>query len=245
MEKDRYGYERDLMRWLDRLLADLRKRMEANKRRLESISKPAFLAEDQAALDALSKEIDGLLERAAELGEQGEVDAALAVTNEADALKERRAQIERQADSRSGNNAMRGLVQSVCPVSGLIINDEDSRLRDHHAGRNYNSWKKLHEVHAALSEKLRERKNEASKSRRDDRDHRTGGSRYDWRGRDRRRSRRRSRSGSRSRSRSRSRERGYRGSKSRYRGRDYNGVGHRGRRDHFSRDKSPEEGEVR
>lgn len=36
----------------------------------------------------------------------------------------------------------------VCQVSGLIINDEESRLRDHYGGRNYNSWKKLHEVRA-------------------------------------------------------------------------------------------------
>ena len=78
------------------------------------------------------------------------MDAAQLATTQADELNERRLQLECAADSRSGNNATRGLVQSVCPVSGLIINDEESRLRDHHAGRNYNSWKKLHDTHEAM-----------------------------------------------------------------------------------------------
>ena len=27
--------------------------------------------------------------------------------------------------------------RQVCPISGLIINDEESRLQDHYSGRNY------------------------------------------------------------------------------------------------------------
>ena len=158
-EKERYGYERDLMRRVERHLSDLRRRIEVNTERLKE-TQPLYLADDQAAIDAMAKEIDDLLANAAKLGEEGDVDAAEAATAQADAVRERRAALERQADSRSGNNATRGLVQSVCPVSGLIINDEESRLRDHHSGRNYNSWKKLHDTHAALLETLRRRDEE-------------------------------------------------------------------------------------
>eukprot|EP00889_Picochlorum_renovo_P004950 jgi/Picre1/31980/NNA_007328.t1 len=147
-EKERYGYERDLKRWLDRLEAELKKRKDANLARINATQKNVYLAEDQAALDRMATQIEELL-----LGAQ------------------------RDADTRSGNNITKGLVQSVCPVSGLILNDEEGRLRDHHSGRNYNAWKKVHEKHAELEEKFekrrRSRQPERSRSprrRRSDRD---------------------------------------------------------------------------
>lgn len=171
-EKERYGYERELMRKIEKFQGDLRRRIEVNTERLAATQQPLYLANDQTALDRMRKEIDELLAKAATLGEEGDVDAAEAATKEADAIRDKMAVLERQADSRSGNNAVRGLVQSVCPVSGLIINDEESRLRDHHSGRNYNSWKKLHEVYAALKEKMAQREG----------DRRGGGSVRDYHG---------------------------------------------------------------
>lgn len=45
--------------------------------------------------------------------------------------------LEQQAGSRAGSNALKGLQQTVCPISGLIINKEESRIQDHLEGRNY------------------------------------------------------------------------------------------------------------
>ena len=45
--------------------------------------------------------------------------------------------LEQQAQSRAGNNAAKNLQQAVCPLSGLIINKEESRIKDHLEGRNY------------------------------------------------------------------------------------------------------------
>lgn len=258
-EKDRYPFERDLIRRMERCLNDLHRRINANTQRLQASQKPAYLAEDQASLEAMDKQIEKLLEKAQELGEQGDVDAAEAATKAADVVREKKTQLERAADARSGNNATRGLVQSVCPISGLIINDEESRLRDHHSGRNYNSWKKLHDVHEALKETLAKRA-EAKRHRGspawgdyDDRDRGRGG--YERpRDRDRDRDsyrRRRSRSrdrDSRRRSRSRSRDR-YRDRRSdRERGgreRDYyRRKEEDGQKRERERERSPEEGEV-
>lgn len=259
-EKDRYPFERDLIRRMERSLNDLHRRITANTQRLQASQKPAYLAEDQASLDALNKQIDELLAKALELGEQGDVDAAEAVTKAADVVREKKAQLERAADARSGNNATRGLVQSVCPISGLIINDEESRLRDHHSGRNYNSWKKLHDVHDALKETLAKRaegkRYSGSSSRGDyddrgrggydrprDRDReREGYRRHKSRSRDRDSRRHRSRSRSRSRSRDRYRDRRSdreRGGRERdyYRRREEDGHKR-------ERERSPEEGEV-
>jgi hypothetical protein len=249
-EKERYDYERDLLRWMERLQNDLRKRIEANTVRLAATQKPAFLAEDKTAMESIDKEIAALLAKAAELGEQGEVDAAEAATMEADGLRIRKKELERQADARSGN-ASRGLVQSVCPVSGLIINDEESRLRDHHTGRNYNAWKKLHAMYTALDEKLSKRRGGGGGGGGGRGDYRRHRDRDGDRGRPRRRSRsyeRRHRSRSRSASRGRSRS----GERSRRR-RDYSpkarrdnghGDGRAPREARLERAPSPEEGEV-
>jgi len=153
------------------------------------------------------------------LGEKGEIDAAEVLMNEADGLKEKKKFIEKKTEAKAGNIIARGLVQSVCPVSGLIINDEETRLRDHHAGRNYNAWKKLHEMHAMLRDLMSKR---SGRSRRGDSPsgRRGGGGDYDdRRGRDRRSSRR-NRDRSRSRSRSRERRRRRSRSPSRSRSRD-------------------------
>ncbi len=54
-------------------------------------------------------------------------------------LQVQRSVFEQQAQSRAGNNAAKNLQQAVCPVSGLIINKEESRIKDHESGRNFKS----------------------------------------------------------------------------------------------------------
>ena len=72
-------------------------------------------------------------------------------------LQTQRAAFEAAAEARAGNNALKNMHQEVCPVSGLIINNDETRLRDHHQGRNYNAWKRLHETHERLVEELKAR----------------------------------------------------------------------------------------
>lgn len=86
-EKDRTGYEADLVRWLDRFLSDLRKRKQSNSARLKAVEQPLFLHEDQAKLDAMSAQMKELLARAEKLGEEGDVDGALAATTEVERIK--------------------------------------------------------------------------------------------------------------------------------------------------------------
>ena len=86
-EKDRAGYEADLLRWLERFLADLRKRKQSNAARLKTVGQTLLLHEDQTKLDAMSAQLKELLERAERLGEEGDVDASMAATAEADQIK--------------------------------------------------------------------------------------------------------------------------------------------------------------
>lgn len=156
--KERYGYEADLLKWFDRLLVDLRKRIDANTVRLAADDDAPLPTEDVQRLDNMAQQMNDMLARAATLGEQGDVDGAQAAATEAERLKAARAEYERQAQARANARVGKNLNQQVCKISGLIINNEESRLTDHYAGRNYNSWKKLHEVHAQLLEKQRQRR---------------------------------------------------------------------------------------
>eukprot|EP00887_Chlorella_sp_A99_P002482 scaffold10.g2482.t1 len=161
-EKERYGFEEDLLRWLERLLSDLRKRISANEERLQADGKVVISGEDQKHLDAMAAQISEALKASEQLGEQGDVDGCQAALNQAEALKRQRAMFEQEALIRGRKDS--GSSSRVCQVSGLIINDEESRLKDHHGGRNFNSWRKLHEVHAKLLE-ARERRRAAGYAR--------------------------------------------------------------------------------
>ncbi len=48
-----------------------------------------------------------------------------------------RAQLEEEATQKATAAANRFGQQEVCPLSGVIINKEESRIRDHKNGRNY------------------------------------------------------------------------------------------------------------
>ena len=48
-----------------------------------------------------------------------------------------KAKFEEDAQKRAGGGASRYGQQEVCPFSGVIINKEESRVRDHKNGRNY------------------------------------------------------------------------------------------------------------
>ncbi|KDD72763.1 LUC7-like protein [Helicosporidium sp. ATCC 50920] len=149
------GHEAELLRWLDRLLQDLERRKEASMARLNTAPEgPQYLAEDQTRLEVLAAQIAAALASAGDAGEEGDVDVAQALTEEAEALRAQKTQLESAAAARAGNSALKGLRQEVCPISGLIINNDEARMRDHHTGRNYNAWKRLREVHERLLQKF-------------------------------------------------------------------------------------------
>lgn len=165
-EKEQYGYERDLKRWLDRLRAELEKRKEANLARIKGLQKKIYSQQEQSSLDAMAKQIEELLLEAQNQGEQGDVDAAESLVEQAEGVRHQRNTLKNSLDNQAGGNVTKGLVQTICPVSGLILNDEEARLRDHHSGRNYNAWKKVHEKHEELVELFSRRKHKLGKSER-------------------------------------------------------------------------------
>ena len=53
------------------------------------------------------------------------------------AVQGRKVAFEEEAMGRAGGAAGRYGQQEVCPLSGVIVNKEESRMRDHKNGRNY------------------------------------------------------------------------------------------------------------
>lgn len=52
-ERDKYPYERDLKKWLDKMVDDLGKKVKRNQERLDSEANPAFLPDDQVGRQAI------------------------------------------------------------------------------------------------------------------------------------------------------------------------------------------------
>lgn len=220
-EKDKYGYERDLLDFLSDLVADLDRRVARNKARIEQeeeaeLKEQGKLLEtlsdvDRTRLFDISKEMTALTTHARELGEEGKVDEAYRVMSQMEALKSERIAIEQKLSRPLIPNDQKKLV--LCEVSGNFLSSTDSaeRLRAHFEGKQYKGWKAVRDKYESLLAKSppkgikgyspdykersssRRSSRERGRGRRDrDRDRRDRGRRD--RDRDRRGSRRRSRS---------------------------------------------------
>lgn len=161
-ERAKHPYERELKKWLDKMVDDLGKKVKRNQERLDSEANPAFLPEDQATIDGMGARITELLASSQAAGEQGNVDGAQAAAAQADAVKADKTAFEADAKARAiSNSSSRYGQQEVCQISGLIINSEETRVRDHKMGRNYRSWCKLHEKLTELNDTFKKRSEQA------------------------------------------------------------------------------------
>lgn len=162
-EKDKYGYERDLLDFLADLVADLDRRVARNKARIEKeeeveLTEQGKLLEtlsdvDRTRLFDISKEMMALTTHARELGEDGKVDEAYRVMSQMDALKSERIAIEKKLPRPLIPNDQKKLV--LCEVSGNFLSSTDSaeRLRAHFEGKQYKGWKAVRDKYEALLSK--------------------------------------------------------------------------------------------
>lgn len=88
-------------------------------------------------------------------GENGDVDEAERLVEQAEGLREQRAKVKKLADARVGANTAVGVEQRVCHVSGLIVKGDDE---GHKNGRNFQAWERLHEAWERLVAVVRARR---------------------------------------------------------------------------------------
>jgi len=134
-EKDKYGYERDLMEVCARLVGQMDARITSNKAKIASETQ--LEPEHQAEVNRMDGQINDLQTRAELAGEEGDVDASTQMIGEASQVKAARDAYEAQHKPKARRDF-------VCPVSGVIYSsgDQETQMRVEE-GRQYRAWKEI------------------------------------------------------------------------------------------------------
>lgn len=169
--------EDEFLTFCQQTLADVEKRIKRAKQRLsfhqmdqrdESASFLPLNDDVQEKVNAISKQIEELLESVEEMGCEGRVDDAQETMKQVERLKSERTLLKK--DSHSGHwiqqRAEMGVAQEkqmqVCDVCGafLVVNDIQQRVDDHLMGKQHVGFKKLK---TAVDEILKRRKEDNEK----------------------------------------------------------------------------------
>ncbi|XP_069470540.1 luc7-like protein 3 [Ambystoma mexicanum] len=164
------GYERDFLRYLEGLLADVERRIRRGHARLalsqsQRASGPAGKNEEK--VQVLTDKMDELLQQIEELGSEGRVEEAQGMMKLVEQLKEER-ELLKSTTSTIESFAAQEKQMEVCEVCGafLIVGDAQSRVDDHLMGKQHVGYATIKSTVEKLKEKLRKRTEEPE---RDDR----------------------------------------------------------------------------
>lgn len=173
-EGDRYRqeWERDFFNFIERLLADLERKLRKGRDRLERPGDSVMpgnsaideLEERRTILDLSIRE---KLTKIEEYGEQGEISKAQELSEQVDALRAEVDQILKQeADNPNFRLEKR---MEVCQTCGafLIVGDALKRIESHYEGRQHTGWARVRQTVAEMT--ARGLGSRAAPPRRDDR----------------------------------------------------------------------------
>uniref|UniRef100_A0A8C2YHW0 LUC7 like 3 pre-mRNA splicing factor n=1 Tax=Coturnix japonica TaxID=93934 RepID=A0A8C2YHW0_COTJA len=159
------GYERDFLRYLQSLLAEVERRIRRGHARLA-------LSQNQQSSgvslgESMNFSLDFVVFQIEELGSEGKVEEAQGMMKLVEQLKEER-ELLRSTTSTIESFAAQEKQMEVCEVCGafLIVGDAQSRVDDHLMGKQHMGYAKIKATVEDLKEKLRKRTEEPD---RDDR----------------------------------------------------------------------------
>ena len=145
-EKDRYGFERDLYELLSSLVEEHDRRIQRQKERYDRENamlegRDTVDPELKREIESVKEQITELLTHSEVLGEAGDVDEALQPFSQSTSLSARLTELERRAQPREAKK------QYVDDVSGLVYSstDNEARIADLQAGKQYKAWKAIRE----------------------------------------------------------------------------------------------------
>jgi len=147
-EKRRYGYEKNLLEFLRRLVRQCDQRIESQKaRQLDT----TVSQEEVERIAALERQMADLTAKSEALAEEGEIDEAQKLIEEVERLK-----IQKEAIA---NAPMREKRMIVCDISGNLMSstDNDERIDAHFQGKLYIGWKAVRDKVAEIEERERRR----------------------------------------------------------------------------------------
>ncbi|KAL9833502.1 luc7-like protein 3 isoform 5-T6 [Geothlypis trichas] len=167
------GYERDFLRYLQSLLAEVERRIRRGHARLalsqnqQSSGGSGPTGKNEEKIQVLTDKIDVLLQQIEELGSEGKVEEAQGMMKLVEQLKEER-ELLRSTTSTIESFAAQEKQMEVCEVCGafLIVGDAQSRVDDHLMGKQHMGYAKIKATVEDLKEKLRKRTEEPDRDER-------------------------------------------------------------------------------
>ncbi|KAM4691679.1 luc7-like protein 3 isoform 2-T2 [Rhinophrynus dorsalis] len=167
------GYERDFLRYLQSLLAEVERRIRRGHARLAlSQSQQASgsvgpVGKNEEKIQVLTDKIDLLLLQIEELGSEGKVEEAQGMMKLVEQLKEER-ELLKSTTSTIESFAAQEKQMEVCEVCGafLIVGDAQSRVDDHLMGKQHMGYAKIKSTVEELKEKLRKKTDEPERDER-------------------------------------------------------------------------------
>lgn len=155
-DKERYGYERELLALLETLTRDMDRKIERQRDRADKESAPRPLtASDKARLETLLARQKEAADQSEKLAEAGEIDASFAAAQQAEEFK-------KQHESLLKSLSAPDRSMTVCDVCGVFINstDNEQRRKDHLTGKQYLGWKAIRDKLAQLQERAKAKREE-------------------------------------------------------------------------------------
>lgn len=176
------GYERDFLRYLQSLLAEVERRIRRGHARLalsqaqQNSGAPGPSGKNEEKAQVLTTKIEELVVQIEELGSEGRVEEAQGMMKLVEQLKDEREQLSSNPSTIESFAAQEKQME-VCEVCGafLIVGDAQSRVDDHLMGKQHMGYAKIKATVEELKEKLRRRsedpeKDERGKKEREDRE---------------------------------------------------------------------------
>ncbi|XP_028311451.1 luc7-like protein 3 [Gouania willdenowi] len=162
------GYERDFLRYLQSLLAEVERRIRRGHARL-ALSQaqqnagqgPSPSGKNEEKASVLTEKIEDLVAQIEELGSEGRVEEAQGMMKLVEQLKEER-ELLSSTPSTIESFAAQEKQMEVCEVCGafLIVGDAQSRVDDHLMGKQHMGYAKIKSTVEELKEKLHRRSEE-------------------------------------------------------------------------------------
>ncbi|KAJ3600285.1 hypothetical protein NHX12_031271 [Muraenolepis orangiensis] len=161
------GYERDFLRYLQSLLAEVERRIRRGHARLalsqaqQSAGGIGPVGKNDEKSQVLTEKIEDLVLQIEELGSEGRVEEAQGMMKLVEQLKEEREMISANPSTIESFAAQEKQME-VCEVCGafLIVGDAQSRVDDHLMGKQHMGYAKIKSTVEELKEKLRRRSEE-------------------------------------------------------------------------------------
>ncbi|KAG8446004.1 hypothetical protein GDO86_013759 [Hymenochirus boettgeri] len=171
------GYEKDFLRYLQSLLAEVERRIRRGHARLalsqtqQASGSVGPTGKNEEKVQVLTDKIDGLLQQIEELGSEGKVEEAQGMMKLVEQLKEER-ELLKSTTSTIESFAAQEKQMEVCEVCGafLIVGDAQSRVDDHLMGKQHMGYAKIKSTVEELKEKLRKKSSDPDKEDRSRKD---------------------------------------------------------------------------